>query len=123
MKRIVAILCAALAGCGTLQIGTPDTTLERAVVRADPRINAGLPVVVALRKVDETEIGVLYSGVSLPPGPHRLLVDCRVGSTGEIVRFALEVSLAGGVGYRLVADLQPGLRTCDEVRLVRRSAL
>jgi hypothetical protein len=123
MRRGVAMLCAALAGCATLTVGPPDTTLERAVVRADPRINAGLPVVVALRKVDDTEVGVLYSGVTLPPGPHRLLIDCRVGSTGEIVRFALEVSLAGGAHYRLVADLQPGLRTCDEVRLVRRSAM
>jgi hypothetical protein len=123
MKRIVTLLCVALAGCGTLKVGTEDSTLERAVVRADPRINAGLPVVVALRKVDETAIGVLYSGASVAAGPHRLLVDCRVGTTGEIVRFALEVSLAGGSAYRLVADLKPGLRTCDEVRLVRRSAL
>jgi hypothetical protein len=111
----------ALAGCATLVMPS-EQMQERAIVRADPRINMGLPIIVALREVDSTVLGVFYARVSLAPGPHRLLVDCTVSESHDTARFALDAELAPGGRYVLVAELEKGLRSCSGVRLEHRGS-
>lgn len=107
----------ALAGCATSQFAPPDVpAAERAIVRADPALSAGLPVTVRLRSVDGRELPLTASRVELAPGAHELLVDCRVRETGSIARFALAVELDPGGRYRLEAEATA--RNCEAVRLV-----
>jgi hypothetical protein len=79
-----AALC--MAGCGHVQAyeGARLPKADRAVVRADPSVSAGLPVQVILRKVDEYEVPVSKTAVELQPGRHRFLVDCRVPEAGVV---------------------------------------
>ena len=42
----------ALSGCASVTAGQINAQAPAAYLSADPRINAGLPVIVALRKVD-----------------------------------------------------------------------
>jgi hypothetical protein len=113
------ILCLALciSGCGSLRAydGERLPAAERAVVKADPSVSAGLPVQVILRKVDDYDVPVSKSAVELRPGRHSFLVDCRVPEAGMVTRFALEAEVAAGGSYRLVADATA--RGCREVRL------
>jgi hypothetical protein len=112
----------ALAGCYTFQAynGAPAKRDEVAIISADPRINAGLPVVVSVRKVDDKVVGVAYDKLALEPGRHELLVDCTVQASKSITRFPLTVDVDAGARYQLVAELAPGNQECGTVRLERR---
>jgi hypothetical protein len=109
---------ATLAGCATYagyEGGRPAEGV--ATIHADPRLNAGLPMTVTIRRVDAREIGPQYSNVAVAAGSHRLLVDCTMGATRATTRYELDVEVEPGGHYRLVADSAPGNRTCGEVRL------
>lgn len=112
-----AAVAAGNAGCGSLQAyeGTRLPAGERAVVRADPSLSAGLPVEVILRKVDGYEVPVSRSAVELAPGSHRFVVDCRVPEAGVVTRFVIDAEVEAGGSYRLVADASS--RGCREVVL------
>jgi len=103
--------------CGSLQAyeGARLPAGERAVVRADPAVSAGLPVEVILRKVDDYDVPVSKTSVELPAGAHRFVVDCRVPEAGVVTRFVIDGELEAGVSYRLVADATT--RGCREVVL------
>jgi len=115
---ILLLLPAVLAGCATERAyeGPPLPAGERAIVRADPVVSAGLPVQVRIRRVDGREIGLSASKVELPAGAHSLLVDCRVAESGSLRRFTVEAELAPGRSYRLAADATA--RNCEAVRLI-----
>ncbi len=112
------VLAALLAGCATERAyeGPALPPGERAVVRADPVVSAGLPVQLRIRRVDGREVGLSANKVELPPGPHVLLVDCRVAETGAVRRFTLEAALEPGRRYRLAAEATS--RNCEAVRLI-----
>lgn len=107
------------AGCATTRgyDGPPLSASERAIVRADPAVSVGLPVQLRLRQVDGRDISLQTSAIELAPGSHELLVDCRVAESGAVGRFDLEVELAAGAEYRLVATATA--RNCEAVRLIR----
>jgi hypothetical protein len=109
---------ALLAGCATERVyeGPPLPPGERAIVRADPVVSAGLPVQIRIRRVDGREIGLSASKVELPAGRHTLLVDCRVAESGSMRRFTVEEDLAPGRSYRLAAEATA--RNCEAVRLI-----
>ncbi len=111
-------LAAFASGCATERAydGPPLPPGERAIVRADPIVSAGLPVQVRIRRVDGREIGVSASKVELPAGRHALLVDCRVAESGSLRRFTVEAELAPGRSYRLAAETTA--RNCEAVRLI-----
>ena len=114
----IALLAALLAGCGTARLhdGPPLAPEDRAIVRADPAVSAGLPVQVRLRRVDDREVGISTNRVELPPGSHAFLVDCRVEATGSVRRFTVEASVEAGGRYRLVANANA--RNCEAVALI-----
>lgn len=114
----VVVAAALAAGCATERAYPgPDLPPEqRAVVRADPALSAGLPVTVRLRRVDGHEVPLTASRVELAPGAHQLLVDCRVRESGALARFALAVEVEAGGSYRLVAEATA--RNCEAVRLI-----
>jgi hypothetical protein len=103
---LLAGAAVAAAGCGSLQAyeGARAPAGERAVVRADPAVSAGLPVEVILRKVDDYEVPVRSTSVELRPGSHRFVVDCRVREAGVVTRFVIDAEVDAGRSYRLVAD-------------------
>ena len=107
-----------LAGCATERAyeGAPLAKDERAVVRADPAVSAGLPVQVRIRQADGHDVGLQASKVELPPGKHTLIVDCRVAESGTVRRFTLEEELDAGGRYRIVANATA--RNCEAVALV-----
>lgn len=116
--RLAALLSAlACAACATQQL-QPGPDAPRAIVRADPLLNAGLPVRVRLRRVDDTALSWRASAAELPAGWHRLLVDCHVAATRSTRRFTLDVELEAGREYRLVA--RTSARDCDGVELLPR---
>lgn len=107
-----------LAGCATYTDYEGARPAEGvATIQADPRINAGLPMTVTIRRLDSREIGPQYSSVAVAAGTHRLLVDCTMGPTHATTRHELNVEVEAGGRYRLVAESAPGNRTCGEVRL------
>ena len=115
---LALVAASALAGCATYAAydGTrPEEGV--ATIHADPRINAGLPMTVTLRRVDAREIGPQYSNVAVSAGAHRLLVDCTMGPAHSTTRHELNVEVEPGGHYRLVAESAPGNRTCGDVRL------
>jgi hypothetical protein len=114
---IVAI--ALQGGCFTMRAydGESRSRDELAHIVGDWRLTAGAPLSVILRRVDDLDVGLRYSGVDLAPGQHHLLVDCTVNATKRISRHNLDVEVYEG-RYKLVADTQPGNRECSEVRLV-----
>jgi hypothetical protein len=107
-----------LAGCATERAyeGPALAKDERAIVRADPVVSAGLPVQIRIRRADGHDVGFAASQVELPPGKHSLVVDCRVAETGAVRRFTLEEELDAGGRYRLVADTSA--RNCEAVALI-----
>ncbi len=113
----VILLMLLPAGCATERAydGPRLPAAERALVHADPAVSAGLPVQLRLRQVDERSIPLAASSVELQPGPHRLLVDCRVTESGTTQRFTLDVELEPGGKYRLVAVAST--RNCEAVEL------
>lgn len=112
------LLSLVLAGCATERAyeGPALAKNERAVVRADPVVSAGLPVQIRIRRADGHDVGLTASRVELPPGKHSLVVDCRIAETGAVRRFTLEEELEAGGRYRLVADTSA--RNCEAVALV-----
>jgi len=118
-RSVLALLAAVLAtACATdrLYEGPPLPAAERAIVRADPVVSAGLPVQLRLRSVDGREVGLSASKVELVPGKHSLLVDCRVAESGSVRRFTVEAELEAGGRYRLVANATA--RNCEAVELI-----
>jgi hypothetical protein len=115
----ILLMALLLTGCVTTRVydGPPLPASERAIVRADPAVSAGLPVQLRLRQVDGRDISMQTSAVELAPGAHTLLVDCRVAESGAVGRFDLEVDLAAGAEYRLVATATA--RNCEAVQLIR----
>ncbi len=116
--RHLLALAVLMAGCATERAydGPSLPAGERAIVRADPVVSAGLPVQIRIRRVDGREIGLSASKVELPAGSHVLLVDCRVAESGSLRRFTVDAELASGRDYRLVADATA--RNCEAVRLI-----
>lgn len=116
--RHLLALAALVAGCATERAydGPPLPAGERAIVRADPVVSAGLPVQLRIRRVDGREIGLSASKVELPAGRHTLLVDCRVAESGSLRRFTVEAELERGRSYRLTAETTA--RNCEAVRLI-----
>ncbi len=92
---------------------------ERAIVRADPVVSAGLPVQVRLRQVDGREIGLSASQVELPPASTS---SCSsIAGWPRAARCAAspsEASSMPGGRYRLVADATA--RNCEAVAADRR---
>jgi hypothetical protein len=116
----VGMLAFVLAACATLQ-AYPGPRLppeERATVRGDPPLSAGLPAQAILRKAGDYAVSPGRLQAELPPGRHRLLVDCRVAASGHTARFAVEAELEAGRSYRLVADATA--RRCEAVRIEAR---
>ncbi len=107
-----------LSACATERHydGPPLSKSERAIVRADPVVSAGLPVQLRLRQVDGREIAFSSSAVELAPGAHTFLVDCRVQESGALSRFVVESELDAGGRYRLVA--KASTRNCEAVELI-----
>jgi hypothetical protein len=112
---VAVMLCAA---CTTARLydGPRLPAAERAIVRADPAVSAGLPVQLRLRQVDGKDVALAASSVELPPGAHELLVDCRVAESGSVRRFRVEGELEPGGRYRLVA--RATARNCEAVEVV-----
>ena len=112
-----------LSGCATMRAydGESRTDEELAHIAGDLRVRSGAPLSLILRRVDENDVGLRYSGVEVLPGQHRLLVDCTVSATAgmadHVSRHELNVELYAGARYRLVADTGPGNRECTSVRL------
>jgi len=112
------VVMATVAGCATERAydGPPLPAGERAIVRADPVVSAGLPVQLRIRRVDGREIGLSASKVELPAGRHALLVDCRVAESDSLRRFTVEADLEPGRSYRLAAEATA--RNCEAVQLI-----
>jgi hypothetical protein len=124
LKLVTALLVGlTLCGCGTMRAydGESRTDEELAHIAGDWRVRSGAPLSLILRRVDESDLGLRYSGVEVLPGQHRLLVDCTVsataGMTDRVTRHELNVELYAGTHYRLAADTGPGNRECSNVRL------
>lgn len=120
MRRLAILAGALCASCASVTVGEITPAAPAAYLSADPRFNAGLPVTVALRKIDEIELSPFHSRARLAPGPHRLLVDCSVAGTQSTARFVINLDAVPGAHYRLAADLAPGNRRCAEVRVETR---
>jgi len=114
---LLAAAASATVACGSLQAyeGARLPADQRALVRADPAVSAGLPVEVILRKVDGYELPPGRASVELRPGAHRFVVDCRVREAGVVTRFVVDAEVDAGGSYRLEADATA--RGCREVVL------
>jgi hypothetical protein len=112
-------LIVACGGCGTAQVydGPRRSADEVARISGDLAINAGSPMTILLREVDDTPLSVGQSSVEVLPGKHRLLADCRIAETRSVSRHSLDVEVAAGRRYRLVGEAGPGLRECTQVTL------
>ena len=121
MRRAALLALVLSTGCATLKgyDGPAQSNADVATIAADARFNAGLPVVVALRKVDDRVVGIGYSKVALEPGRHQLLIDCTVKEWHTINRFPLTVDVEAGAHYRLTAELEPGNRACQDIHVER----
>jgi hypothetical protein len=118
--RLAALaLVVACSGCATAQLydGPRRSDNEVAHITGDLRFNAGSPLTIVLRQVDEAELNIGQNGVDLLPGKHRLLVDCRIAETGNVSRHSIDVEVSAGRHYKLVAETGPGLRECTQVTL------
>ncbi len=108
-----------LEGCMTLQgyEGPRLPLAEVARVQGDYKMRAGAPVSLLLRQVDGLTVDVRFSAVDLQPGQHSLLIDCSIAGAGG-GRHRLQVDLAAGRRYVIVAATGPGNRECTDVRLI-----
>jgi len=115
----VAGLVALLTGCLSVQgyDGEKRDADELARISGDPSINAGSPLTLVLRKVDEQTLNVAQTSVDVLPGKHTLLVDCRIREGNRTSRHSLEVEVSAGVHYHLEAETEPGMKACAEVSL------
>jgi hypothetical protein len=109
-----------LTACESIHLyeGDKRPIKELAQIAGHMRISGSLPVTVALRRVDEDELGLRYRGAYVLPGDHDLLIDCTVTDSKQTSRHHLRVDVDAGVKYRLVASTGPGNRSCDNVQLV-----
>jgi hypothetical protein len=114
---LAALAPLALAGCMTAQTyeGPRQRRSEVAHIEGDLRFNAGAPITVLLRKVDDVTLSVGQSSVDVLPGTHTLLVDCRIRETGGLSRHSIEAEFYAGHTYRLVPETGPGLRECTSI--------
>ena len=121
MKVRLALLAllVACSGCGTARLydGERLGADEVARISGDLRINAGSPLTVILREVDDVPLKVGQSAVEVLPGKHRLLVDCRIAETERTSRHSIDAEVSAGRRYKLVAETGPGLRECTQVTL------
>jgi hypothetical protein len=118
--RLVALaFVVACSACSTAQVydGERRSADEVAHITGDLRINAGSPLTVILREVDETPLNIGQNAVDVLPGKHRLLIDCKIAETGNVSRHAIDVEVSAGRHYKLVAETGPGLRECTQVTL------
>jgi hypothetical protein len=118
--RLVALsVIVACSGCATAQLydGPRRSDDEVAHITGDLRINAGSPLTLVLRQVDEAELTIGQNAVDILPGKHRLLIDCRIAETQSVSRHAIDVEVSAGRHYKLVAETGPGLRECTQVTL------
>jgi hypothetical protein len=113
---VLVIMC---SGCATAQLydGPRRNADEVAHITGDLRINAGSPLTVVLRQVDDTPLSIGQNAVDILPGKHRLLVDCRIAETESVSRHSVDVEVSAGRRYKLVAETGPGLRECTQVTL------
>ncbi len=118
-RHWAAMVSLLLEGCMTLKgYEGPRLPLnEVARVQGDYKMRAGAPVSLLLRQVDGLTVDVRFSEVDLLPGQHSLLIDC-VLTEGAGGRHRLEVDLAAGRRYVIVAETGPGNRECTDVRLL-----
>jgi hypothetical protein len=111
-----------LAACESQLIyeGERPSKDQQALILGDPRVSAGLPVSIFIRRVDGAELGLRYRGARVAAGEHDLLIDCTVTESQHTSRHHLHVDVDAGVKYRLVANTGVGNRECTEVQLVAR---
>jgi hypothetical protein len=114
---VAALAASAITGCMTAQTyeGPRQPRSEVAHIEGDLRFNAGAPLSVLLRKVDDVALNVGQNSVDVLPGTHTLLVDCRIRETGGLSRHSIEADFFAGRTYRLVAETGPGLRECTAI--------
>ncbi|HLS81581.1 MAG TPA: hypothetical protein VK025_09295 [Steroidobacter sp.] len=119
VRLVASLLAALIAGCSVAQFyeGERRAPDEVARISGDPRITAGKPVTVILRRVDGRTLRANQYAVEVLPGAHELLVDCRIAETQSVSRHSLQVDVSAGRRYRLIADASLGLRGCADVRL------
>jgi len=118
-RLVVLALVAVCSGCGTAQLydGPRRSSDEVARITGDMRINAGSPLTLVLREVDNTPLNLGQNAVEVLPGKHRFLVDCRIAETEKVSRHSFEEEVSAGRHYRFVAETGPGLRECTQVTL------
>ena len=116
---LVVIVGLTVIGCASQRgyEGPSHSALDVAHITGDSRI-AGAPLSVILRRVDELDLGLWYSGVDVLPGEHSLLIDCTVTESKQTSRHHLDVDVDAGVKYRIVGTTGPGNRECTDVQLV-----
>lgn len=115
----VLAACCALVGCLSVRgyEGERREADELARISGDPSLNAGSPLTLVLRKVDEQTLNVAQTSVDVLPGKHTLLVDCRISENHSLTRHSIDVEVGAGEHYRLVAETEAGMRGCSAVSL------
>ena len=118
-RVVLLALVLVCSGCGTAQLydGPRRSSDEVARITGDMRINAGSPLTLVLREVDNTPLTLGQNAVEVLPGKHRFLVDCRIAETEKTSRHSVEEEVSAGRHYRFVAETGPGLRECTQVTL------
>ena len=118
-RVVVLALVLVCSGCGTAQLydGPRRSSDEVARITGDMRINAGSPLTLVLREVDNTPLNLGQNAVEVLPGKHRFLVDRRTAETEKTSRHSVEEEFSAGRHYRFVAETGPGLRECTQVTL------
>ena len=118
-RFVVLAVVVACSGCGTAQLsdGPRRASTEVARITGDMRINAGSPLTLVLREVDNTPLNIGQNSVEVLPGKHRFLVDCRIAETEKTSRHSVEEEVSAGRQYKFVAETGPGLRECTQVTL------
>jgi hypothetical protein len=116
---LIFIVGLTMIGCASQRgyEGPSQSASDVAHIAGDSRI-AGAPLSVILRRVDDLDLGLWYSGVDVLPGEHTLLIDCTVTESKQTSRHHLDVDVDAGVKYRIVAATTPGNRECMDVQLV-----
>src|ERR1044072_8347899 len=91
-RFVVLALVVACSGCGTAQryAGPRRCSQDVARTTGDMRINAGSPLTLVLREVDNTPLNIGQNSVEVLPGKHRFLVDCRIAETEKTSRHSVE---------------------------------
>jgi hypothetical protein len=115
---VVAALSLLATACSTYQAydGEKRPRNEVAVIVGDYRIRAGAPISLYLRQVDGIDVPLTDHGADVLAGRHTLLVDCVLAETHAISRHSVEVDVLAGYRYRLVAQTEPGMHACTDVK-------